>query len=100
MTKLFHVSALLAVLAFSAAADVSAWERKRTITTPRGTATSTGTGTCSGATCQRDATRTSPVGRTFTRNGAASCADGSCSGTRTTTGPAGEKVTRSRTISR
>ncbi|MEL6265484.1 MAG: hypothetical protein AAFR52_07530 [Pseudomonadota bacterium] len=56
-------TAVLAALAIGVAADAAAWERKSTLTGPRGTSTAEATGNCSGGSCSRSATATGAQGR-------------------------------------
>ncbi|MGQ9365857.1 hypothetical protein [Azospirillum sp. A39] len=91
---------LAALLCLAGATGAQAWERNRSLTGPRGTATFDASGSCADGRCSRAVTRTGPAGRTASRQGSAGCQDGTCSGTRTTTGPAGATVTRQGSISR
>lgn len=100
MKKIIAFSVLSAALTMGALADANAWERKGSVTGPRGTSTVESSGNCTGASCSRQVTRTNPFGQSATREGEGSCENGTCSGARTTTGPRGQKVTREGSISR
>jgi hypothetical protein len=100
MKSIITTAALTGVLAISMVTDALAWERKGSVTGPRGTNTFNAQGSCSGGSCSRSATATGAYGRTATRNGSGSCSDGSCSGSRSTTGPAGRTFQRSGGFSR
>ncbi|MEM6973228.1 MAG: hypothetical protein AAF577_10535 [Pseudomonadota bacterium] len=101
MTRTIAIPALAALLAIGVAADASAWERKGSVTGPRGGTSSVhGSGSCTGGSCSRDVTKTGPWGYSATRQGSGSCAGGTCSGSRTTTGPRGRSWTRQGSISR
>ncbi|MEM1385262.1 MAG: hypothetical protein AAF713_16915 [Pseudomonadota bacterium] len=100
MAKVFTASVLIGVLAVGAATDAGAWERKSSVTGWRGTGTVDASGSCADRACSRNASRTGPNGRTWSRQRNRSCADGSCSGSRTTTGPNGESRMRETSITR
>ncbi len=99
MKSMITTAALTGIFALSMVAEASAWERKGSVTGPRGTNTFNAQGSCSGSSCYRSATATGAYGRTATRTGSASCSGNSCSGSRTTTGPAGNSVKRTRSFS-
>lgn len=87
------IAATLTVMTVS---EASAWSRNRTVTTNQGTSTINGSGSCTGNSCSRSVTRTSPYGNTATRTGSVTCdpSTHSCQGSSTTTGPNGETVYR------
>lgn len=99
MKSMIATAILTGILAVSIVAEASAWERKATVTGPRGTNSFHAEGSCSGGSCERSATATGAYGRTATRSGSASCYGKSCEGSRTTTGPRGNTVHRSRKLS-
>lgn len=100
MKSMIATAALAGAFALSMVTGAFAWERKASVTGPRGTNTFSAQGSCTGSSCSRSATATGAYGRTATRNGSGSCADGSCSGSRSTTGPAGRTFQRSGSFSR
>lgn len=99
MKGMITAAALASLLTVTMVAEASAWERKASVSGPRGTKTFSAQGNCSGDSCTRSATATGVYGGTATRNGSGSCNGGSCSGSRTTTGQAGNSVNRSGSIS-
>ncbi|WP_439817608.1 hypothetical protein [Zavarzinia sp. CC-PAN008] len=102
------IRTLLAPLALAAALAVTlqagpaaAWERNSTTTTPRGTWSSHGGGSCAHGTCSRHRSVTGPQGYSASRSGSVTrVAPGSYAYSRTTTGPRGHSVTRSGTVYR
>jgi len=118
-TLLFAV--LAGALALGSTAASAGWSRHGTLTTPRGTYSSSASGGCAGGTCSRSGEITGPAGRTVsgnrtitrtapgqfsssgtvtgpnggtvTRNGETSCANGTCTHSGTITGPNGGSVT-------
>jgi hypothetical protein len=99
MKSMITTAALTGVLAISMVTDAFAWERKASVTGPRGTNTFNAQGSCSGSSCSRSATATGAYGNTATRTGAGSCSGNSCSGSRTTTLPSGRTIQRNRGVS-
>lgn len=99
MKSMITTAALSGVLAISMVTDAFAWERKGSVTGPRGTNTFNAQGSCSGSSCSRSATATGAYGNTATRTGAGSCSGSSCSGSRTTTLPSGRTIQRNRGVS-
>ncbi|MEL7466766.1 MAG: hypothetical protein AAFN79_22015 [Pseudomonadota bacterium] len=100
MRVLITSAAMAAAIAFTAAADAQAWERKTMFEGLRGASSAHATGSCSNRSCARDVSRTGAAGRTFTRSGQRNCQGGACSGARVTTGPNGRTSTRETTITR
>ncbi len=80
-------------------ADANAYSRSSKTTGPNGrTASSQGSGSCSGGKCSSQQSATGPRGNSASRQGSTSCSGGKCSGGATYTGPAGNTGTRSRSI--
>jgi hypothetical protein len=96
-TKILPLAALAAVLSLTALTDAQArsWSGQGSLTSPRGTATYRGSGSCAGGTCSSQGTFTRPNGATYTRQGTTTCANGACNTTGKVTGPGGQTVTRS-----
>lgn len=99
MTKLVAISALVAALFFGMAADAGAWERHGTFTGPRGTTTTSGSGSCAGGNCSWQGGGTGPRGNSWSRQGTASCSGGTCTSSGGGTGPQGGSWSRSGTTS-
>ena len=99
MKSIITTAALTGALAISMVTDAFAWERKASVTGPRGTNTFSAQGSCSGGSCSRSATAAGAYGNTATRTGAGSCSGNSCSGSRTTTLPSGRTIQRNRGVS-
>ncbi|MFN7010765.1 MAG: hypothetical protein ACK4PN_12110 [Allorhizobium sp.] len=91
MMKQITTGLIAATLTVMTVSEASAWSRNRTVTTNHGTSTITGSGSCSGNSCSRSVTRTSPYGNTMTRSGSVTCdpSTHSCQSSSTTTGPNG-----------
>jgi hypothetical protein len=100
MHKLFALSAMafLLTLAAGGAAEAREWSRHGTITTPRGTTTTQGSGSCANHACSWQHSATGPKGRTVSEHGSGSCANGSCNWSSTVTGPNGGGYTRTGTF--
>ncbi|HUL10372.1 MAG TPA: hypothetical protein VLV76_28855 [Candidatus Acidoferrum sp.] len=99
MTKLLMTAALAAVMFVGATSDASAWTRKSTVTTHRGTYTSEATGSCVNYTCTRSGTTTGPNGQQVTTSGSITkTAPGQYDYSRSITGPNGGTATSQGTI--
>ncbi|BBK42459.1 hypothetical protein STVA_24790 [Allostella vacuolata] len=94
MKHLLLASAMAALSLTAAAADAAAWDRTRTVTTPHGTYSAHGSGSCANGSCQRSYQATGPYGRTASRSGTVSRYGNHYDYSRTTTGPRGHSVTR------
>ena len=97
------LTALAAVL-LAAPASAASWSRSGETTGPNGrTITTHVNGSCAGGSCERDAVKTGPEGKSWTsETDAQRTAPGTIDYTTTKTGPNGREVTRSgtRTINR
>jgi hypothetical protein len=99
MTKLIMTTALAAVMFVGATSDASAWTRKSTVTTHRGTYTSEASGSCANNTCTRSGTTTGPGGKQVTTSGSITrTAPGQYEYSRSATGPNGGTVSGQGTI--
>lgn len=100
MTKFLTMSALIGMFVVVNSDQASAWDRKSTVTTPRGVYASQGTGGCAGGTCTRTGSTVGPNGGAISRTGSVTRTEpGQVDYSRTTTGPNGVTVSRSGTIS-
>lgn len=100
MRVLITSAAMAAAIAFGAAQDAGAWERKTTFEGPRGSSSAHATGSCANRSCARDVSRTGAAGQTFTRSGQHSCDGGVCFGSRETIGPNGWTAIRESIVTR
>lgn len=100
MRKLLVTTAIIGIIVAGMAGDASAWSRKGTVTTNRGTFTSQGSGSCANGACSRSGSTTGPNGRTVTSQSSGSCANGSCSSSGTITGPNGKTVDTSGSVTK
>lgn len=101
MTKFLTMPALIGMFVVVSSGQASAWDRKSTVTTPRGAYVSQGSGDCGAGTCTRSGSTVGPNGGTVSRNGSVTRTEpGQIDYSRTTTGPNGSAVTRSGTINR
>jgi len=92
MRKLLVTTAIVGLVVAGMASEASAWTRKGSVTTGRGTYTSEGSGSCANHACSRSGSTTGPNGKTVTSQSSGSCANGSCSRSGTITGPNGKTV--------
>ncbi len=100
MRKLLVTTAIIGIVVAGMASDASAWTRKGTVTTGRGTYTSQGSGSCANHACSRSGSTTGPNGKTVTSQSSGSCANGSCSRSGTVTGPNGKTVDTSGSVTK
>jgi hypothetical protein len=101
MIKPIAATALLgALLSLTVMSPAHAWTRDSSVTTPRGTYNSQGSGSCNGGNCAWSGGGTGPAGKTWSHQGSASCAGGSCTTTGSGTGPRGGTYSRTGTFTR
>lgn len=93
-------ASLGAALTIAAMSPAGAWTRNGSVSGARGTATVSGSGSCSGAGCSSQRTWTGPNGNTAQGSSSTNCASGVCTRNATITGPAGQSRTRQGQVSR
>jgi hypothetical protein len=99
--SIFASLSIVAVLCIAQVSAANAWTRVGGGVGPRGgTWHSSGSGSCTGGSCNSHQSFTGPAGRTYARQGSTTCGGGICNSSATFTGPKGGTVTRSGTISR
>jgi hypothetical protein len=89
---------LIATLATSVLAEAREWKRQGTATTPRGTYSSQGSGSCANGACAWGGATTGPNGRTTSHTGSAVRTDDGASATRQYTGPNGGTTTTTKSV--
>ena len=98
MKYILAAGAALMALACAYAAEARDWSHSGTVTTPRGTYTSQGAGSCANGMCERSGSTTGPNGKSVSSSGSITRTDNGYTYAREVTGPNGGTVSKSGSV--